>query len=296
LAGTVYAGALLKRTDAAATVVVSGGDDATSQFAGVALQSGTSGQKIEVGTEGVFGPYTHDVGSLDNNNIGDPVYMGTDDNHVTDQATATYDQPIGVIHSVLSATLVNIKIDPAIAGVLRYTNKVNSDYGFVNLGLFTARIVDADGDVAAIAVASGNGGQLASDTDPVLEANGTTNAQQIRWAATSVVRVCFDPVALPRDLDDTAPIYVDLFLTSAGTTNAPTFTVITNFNGGADVSDTATGAAQTAFQTATATVAAADVPANTRVVNVSLTPSAHGTDAWQLHGAAIRYRRKAVEA
>lgn len=296
LAGTVYAGALLKRTDAAATVVVSGGDDSACQFAGVALQSGTSGQKIEVATEGVFGPYTHDVGSLDNNDIGAPVYMGTDDNHVTDQATATNDQPIGVIHTVHSATIVDIKIDPAIAGVLRYTSKVNSDFGLINLGLFSARIVDGDGDVGAIAVASGNGGALASDTDPVLEANGGTNAQQLRWAATSVVRIAFDPVALPRDFDDTAAAYVDLFWTSAGTTNAPTATVVTNWNAGADVSDTATGAAQTAFQTASATVAASDIPASSRTVGVSITPSAHGTDAWQLHGAAIRYRRKAVEA
>lgn len=293
LAGTVYAGALLKRTDAAATTVVSGGDDSACQFAGVALQSGTSGQVIEVGTEGVFGPYTHDVGSLDNNDIGAPVYMGTDDNHVTDQATATNDQPIGVIHSVLSATLVNIKIDPAIAGLLRYTRKVNSDYGYVGINLHDFREVDADGDVGNAAAI---GGVLASDTTPIMLGIGTTAAQAISWAATVVDKVATGGVGLPNDFDDTAPAYLDLFLTMGGATDTPAFTVVTNWDGGADVSDTATGAAGTAIQTATATIAASDIPASSRVFSVMLTPSAHGNDAINLLGARLRYRRKAVEA
>jgi hypothetical protein len=161
--------------------------------------------------------------------------------------------------------------------------------------------VDADGDVLGLAVVAGpptsaNGGNLASDTAPILRANGTTNAQEIAWVLDGVERICFDPVALPADFDDTADCFVDLFLTTNGTTNAPAFTVVTNWNAGADVSDTtAAGVAQTAFQVISATVAAADIPA-ARVVNVSLTPGAHGTDAWHLHGGCIRYTKKLMGA
>lgn len=175
--------------------------------------------------------------------------------------------------------------------------KATNALGTINLGLFSARIVDADGDVAAIAVASGNGGQLASDTAPILEANGTTNAQQLRWIANGVERICFDPVALPADFDDTGDCTVSFFFTTNGTANAPSLTVVTNWDGGADVSDTtAAGVAQTAIQTITATVANGDIPAGARVVNVSITPGAHGTDAWNLHGARIRYTKKLTEA
>jgi hypothetical protein len=85
---------------------------------------------------------------------------------------------------------------------------------------------------------------------------------------------------------------VDLTTSSGGTADAATFTVETSWNGGTNVSDTATGAASTTAATATATIAAADVPAGSNRVTIALTPATHGTDAMNLFRARLRYYRK----
>jgi hypothetical protein len=119
---TVAKGALLKRVNATPTVVDHAGDDTVCKFAGIALQGGAPGDRIAIMTDGIAGPYTHADGSLTDSNIGDAVYMGADDQTVTSKASATNDQPIGLIASVLSATRVNIMIGKNIDALVRYVD------------------------------------------------------------------------------------------------------------------------------------------------------------------------------
>jgi hypothetical protein len=163
-----------------------------------------------------------------------------------------------------------------------------SAQGHVDIPLSCFRAVDADGDVGDIEAI---GGVLASDTTPFLEGAGTTNAQRIVWAAEDVSRVAAS-VSLPADFDGTTACTVDLILASAGTTDDFDAVVMTNWDGGADVSDTVVDAAATAVHVSSATVAADDVPNAPKTVSVSITPSAHDTDAFYLYGVRIRYQKK----
>jgi hypothetical protein len=165
--------------------------------------------------------------------------------------------------------------------------------GHVDIPLTCFREVDADGDVpdASVGAADGSGGVLASDTTPILEGVGTTNANRINWATTVVDRIAAS-VTLPPDFDGTAACTVDLICASAGTTNDFDATIVTNWNGGADVTDTVVDTAAVAVHASSATVAAADIPDAPLCVTVSLTPPAHATDAFYLYGARIRYTRK----
>jgi hypothetical protein len=169
--------------------------------------------------------------------------------------------------------------------------RLTSTYGQVDIPLHCFRKVDADGDVGNVAAA---GGILASDTTPIMEGAGTTNAQRINWATTVVERIA-SSVVLPFDFDDTADCAVG-FVVASGTTNDFDATVVTNWNGGADVTDTVVDTGSATVHTAEATVATADVPAGARCVSVSITPPAHATDAYHLYGAYVRYKRKLTEA
>lgn len=148
------------------------------------------------------------------------------------------------------------------------------------------------GDVGAI---TANGGLLASDTTPALSGTGGTVSQQALWAASNVDQILID-VPLPEDFDGRDDALVELFV-SSGTTNPASFTVTTSWDGGADVTDTATDAAQSATtKKITARISAADIPDKPSFVTIALTPAAHGTDAIVLKAARLRYFRRVVEA
>lgn len=168
-----------------------------------------------------------------------------------------------------------------------YQNLFSATGGCINLPLTAWREVDANGDVAN---AAANGGVLASDTTPILLADAA-EAMCIQWASSNS-----DPLAiavyLPDDMDRTADAILSIRVLSGGTTNAPSFTVETSWDGSAKVSDTATGTAVATIQTANATIAAADIPDTAVALTVGLTPGAHTTDAWSVYGVALKYKRK----
>lgn len=144
----------------------------------------------------------------------------------------------------------------------------------IPLSLVTFREATA-GDVGNIVA---NGGLLASDTTPVLSGSSSSVSQQLSWAASNVDQVLVD-VSLPEDFDGRDDVTIELWV-SSGTTNAASFTVTTGWDGGADVTDTATDATASAtVHKVTATIAAADIPDQASFVSIGLTPAAHGTDA-----------------
>lgn len=185
-----------------------------------------------------------------------------------------------------------VTLEAAIAELYQHLYSVQGGCVPINLGSF--REVDSSGDVGAIAVASGNGGQLASDTTPILLGDAA-EALCIQWAGgnSDIVAVA---VGLPPDLDDTADALLDILVQAAGTTNAPSFSVLSNWDGGTQVTDTAAGSASASKQTITATIAAADIPASPVALSFQLVPGTHGTDAWTVYGVRLRYKRKLLTA
>ena len=164
--------------------------------------------------------------------------------------------------------------------------------GCVPINMHSFREVDGSGDVGAIAA---NGGILASDTTPIMRADAAESVE-ISWATGNV-----DPIAtsfmLPPDFDGTADAVLDLIV-SSGTTDAATIVVETGWDGGALVSDSTS---DTATKSATAhtlavTIAAADIPDTASRVTIALTPPTHATNAIQLHGARLKYKRKLLTA
>lgn len=172
-----------------------------------------------------------------------------------------------------------------------YQHLFSGHGGNVLMPLTAFREVSAGGDPGD---ASANGGVLASDTTPILLADAA-EALNIRWAASNSDPIAIG-IALPSDYDDTANMAVDIQVLSAGVTNTPTFTVETSWDGGAKVSDTATGTAVATLQTATATIAAADIPAGAVSLTLGITPGAHTTDIWDVYAVRLKYKRKLLLA
>ncbi len=148
--------------------------------------------------------------------------------------------------------------------------------------LSTFRIVDTSGDVGT----SASPGILASNTAPILRGEATTEALAVHWVANGVELVA-TTIDLPPNLNDAADMYVDLVVQSNNTNNAPTFDILHNFDGGAQVTDTATGTSVSTIQTITATITANHV-LDGSVFSMQILPSAHASDTWTLFGARIR--------
>ncbi len=142
------------------------------------------------------------------------------------------------------------------------------------------------GDPGAIAAV---GGLLASDSTPALSGTGATVSQQVSWATGNTDQILID-TSLPEDFDARDDVVLELFV-SSGTTNPATFTVLTSWDGGASVTDTATDSAQSAtVHKITATIAAGDIsPKLPSFVSIALTPAAHAADAIVLKAARLLY-------
>jgi len=170
----------------------------------------------------------------------------------------------------------------------------NLGIGFVPLPLGSWRIISTNA-IPAIAVASGNGGQLASDTAPALErVNGATDKQlRIKWVANGVEEVTAQ-FAYPPDLDDTANVEVHFLAAMANTNDTPTVAVgyfegVGDSNAGGN-SGAVTGTTVAEYSVA---VTAANVAAQPNVASVTLIPAAHGNDALYVYATWIEYTRKA---
>lgn len=191
----------------------------------------------------------------------------------------------------------------ALSGLTAFTSEVDANGAFgelyqallsavggcIPIPLSSFREVSATGDVGDTAAI---GGVLASDTTPILLGKATTNDWAINWAATVV-----DPIGvsfmLPSDFDDTADATLDLVV-SSGSTNAATMGIASSWNGGSEVTDSADDAATKSAteHLITATIAHADIPAGANRVTFRITPPAHATNAINLTGARLNYKRK----
>lgn len=145
-------------------------------------------------------------------------------------------------------------------------------------------------DVGAIAA---NGGVLASDTTPVMEAinAATDGCQRLNWVAGNTDQVIFQ-VPLPPDFNAGADLVLHIRAAMSDTNNTPTFGVDSWFNeGDTKVSDTSGAVTGTSYAEYTATIAHADIPAGAQTLSVGLTPAAHANDALYLTAVWLEYSR-----
>lgn len=218
-----------------------------------------------------------------------PVYMG-DDHTIFDNDNGGTLKQAGLFCGMSEDGKVRVYVG-MLAGTAALTS-ILSGQGSLPISLYSFREVTAGGDVSNIA---GNGGLLASDTTPILRGDAA-ESQEIAWAAGNAdVIAC--QLTLPADFDDTADATLDLWVytdnAGGGGIDAATVGVETSWNGGAVVSDTATdGTPAITAHKVTATIAAADIPADAAYVTIELTPAAHASDPVQLVAARLNYKRK----
>lgn len=161
-------------------------------------------------------------------------------------------------------------------------------YGRVPFKLAEFRICSSGADVGAIAVASGNGGQLASDTAPTLSGSGSLITQELTWIASNSTPIC-SSADLPADFDGRSSVQFQMLVASSGTTNPASFTVATSWDGGATVSDTFTDVAAITYHWTTCIIDKADIPDEASTVSLLLTPAAHTTDTMLVRAVRILY-------
>jgi hypothetical protein len=144
--------------------------------------------------------------------------------------------------------------------------------------------------------AAGNGGLLATDSTPTLEyVNGDTDSQmRVLWAQPNADPVAFSFV-IPPDLDRSQDITLNIVGDMvAGTTDTPVIDIDTFFGAADTKVEDATTAFGTTVATETATIAAADIPADASVVSMELTPGSRTVDAIAMYGIYLTYTKKVV--
>lgn len=165
----------------------------------------------------------------------------------------------------------------------------------IPISLNDFRIVTSGGVVGNIAA---NGGLLGSDSAPSLGAE-SSKSMAVIWAAAGVIAIQAQ-VALPADFDGRSDVTLDLWIltdnTGGGGIDAGTFTVLTSWDNGTGVTDTATDSvpAVTSHKI-TALIAASDIPDTAAFVNVQLTLNAHANDPIHLLSARMNYTARVTE-
>jgi hypothetical protein len=174
---------------------------------------------------------------------------------------------------------------------------LKSAQAFIPLDITTMRIVATN----AIQNLAAHGGILASDSTPTLtRVNGATDrALRVTWAATVVNETQFKPTPWPPDLNADADVIVHLMMARNGTADNCLIDVLAYENGagawGADAefgdkTAALTSAANLVVE-ATVTLGAGNIAGHPGMLNLSLLPDAHGTDAIYLYAAWIEYTR-----
>jgi len=193
--------------------------------------------------------------------------------------------------SLFGSLASKLRSSPAAAAAFvlsLYTDRLSVTRAAVPIPLSTWRIVSAAGDVGNIAAI---GGVMASNSDPIFRGD-SNNSWEISWATGSAVPIGAQ-IMIPADIDDAQDAFLDLIVYS-GSTDAATMGVATSWNGGSEVTDSASDSSTKSAtrHTITATIAAADIPAGASHLTIRLTPPTHATNAIQIVGARLRYTPK----
>ncbi len=278
---------------------------AGEQHIGVTMMAASDGDMVSVRPINMEG--TYHVSAADTFAVGATLY-GAASGQISDTSSGTAigiaivactagDQVVEMQQfAILSTTAATVSIADAggftsettvEAALQEIYQDILSVQQFINVPLLGLREASAF-DVGAI---TANGGVLASDTTPVLEAiNGATDGcQRVNWVAGNADQVIFQ-IALPPDLDTSADIVLHARIASASTTDAVGFTVDSFFNeGDTKVVDTSETNQTATYAEKITTIAASDVPSGAQTLTVGLTPVTHATDALYLTALWIEY-------
>ena len=303
-------------------------DDSTHIFMGVNTvaqvdnSAGSAGDKdVIVARDGVYLMTFNTV--ISQAAVGLKAYC-VDDNTVDLVGDTTSDVFVGVITQYVSATTAWVDITPATkqtdvashiadaSGAHAGTaiSQTNSDTSQSTVGgcideLYTDLVTAqaflpipltnfrhcTNFDVSNI---SDNGGVLASDTTPLLDAiNGATDGcQRLVWASSTNTQIVTS-IPIPPDFDSSKDIVIHFRSVSGGTTNAVGFSVATFFNeADTKVSDVSTTNQTVTWAEKIATIAAADIPAGAQTMTIGLTPVAHTTDTMAINSVWLEYTRE----
>jgi hypothetical protein len=167
----------------------------------------------------------------------------------------------------------------------------------VPLSLHLFRKVTSAGAVGAVAAA---GGVLASDSTPIMGAEATTEAHVIIWAAANQ-DIIQAQIPLPPTFQGGDDVEIDLWVRTdnagGGGIEAATFSVLTSWDNGSQVTDTATDSVPSeTVHKVTAIIAAADIPDGASFVNVQLLPGTHANDPVRLLSARLTFVPRAMPA
>lgn len=167
--------------------------------------------------------------------------------------------------------------------------KTSLKTGYVPLPLANMRLVSAN-DVVNLA---GIGGVPAKNSDPIFErVNGATDkALRLKWAASSVVEVILGQFGYPPDLDESATLTIKLLAKMGGGTDTPTIALSFFENIGDTNAGGNTAAASSTLSVLSVVIVASDVGPIPATATIGLTPSAHGTDTFELYAAWVEYTR-----
>jgi hypothetical protein len=166
--------------------------------------------------------------------------------------------------------------------------------GFIPLDIDDWRLIGSS-DIPVIAVASGNGGNMASDTSPKLRrVNAATDkCLRIEWANSTSIEIT-QPFLYPPNMDATQT-YTLNFLIGKNTNTDATCTFTADLFEG--VGDTTRGGATAVLATATVTQYTRTITPTAGFPNfasVCLTPGTHTTDTIYMYAAWVTYACKLV--
>jgi hypothetical protein len=289
--------------------------DAGEDFVGITEFSAATGELVAVKLNSAPGTFECECVVSSAINVGTTLY-GAADGKVSDASSGTAQglamQQTAVSNTHIEVAFWNVKATTAatvsIADAGAHTSEttveaalqeiythLDTNQAFIGIPLNTLREATTF-DVGNIAA---NGGILASDTTPILEAinGGTDGCQRITWA-TGVVDQVICQVPLPPNFDATANVVVHGRAAGGGATDTPSWTMESFWNeGDTKISDTfAAGSATSTYAEITGTIALADVPAGAQTVTIGFTPASHDTDAFYLTALWIEHSQTVLAA
>lgn len=180
-------------------------------------------------------------------------------------------------------------VEAALAEIYQHLKSIQ---GFISVPLTSFRELAA----GVFINAAGNGGVLATDTTPILSNIADGDGMRIAWAAGNADQIEAQ-VILPPDIDLTANLVVHMLCSKDANNNNTVHMDGEAYFGESDTDCFPAAAAANLLVQAkgeyTATILAADLPANQTNANMTLVlmPEAHAGDAVYLHGVWIEYKK-----
>ncbi len=193
----------------------------------------------------------------------------------------------GLIAAGTASSLVRVGINNFLGGATEVLNGGALKKTTIGIPLFSLRegITFDVGNIAA------NGGLLASDTTPALDAinAATDGCQRISWVSSNNDQLIAQ-LTIPNDIDTSKDMEVHFRILSSGVTDAVGFLVTSFFNeGDTSIADNTSTNGTAFYADVFATIAAADIPSAAQTMTVGFAPIAHTSDTLKLTAVWIEY-------